>query len=72
MKTQTCKHCLHFCQHYRLEDLWFVPVRCGHCIYPGGKSRRSEEAACEHFAAKFPDDFSGNDQIIDFLKKFIT
>ena len=32
MKTQTCKHCLHFCQHYRLEDLWFVPVRCGHCI----------------------------------------
>ena len=42
MKTQTCKHCLHFCQHYRLEDLWFVPVRCGHCIYPGGKSRRPE------------------------------
>ena len=54
MKTQTCKHCLHFCQHYRLEDLWFVPVRCGHCIYPGGKKPPAGGSGVRAFHCKIP------------------
>lgn len=51
MKETFCKNCIHFCQHYRLEGLWFIPVRCGHCTGPHGTVRKPDSPGCERFCS---------------------
>lgn len=54
MKHNLCKNCIHFCQHYRLDGLWFVPVRCGHCTHPHGTVRKPDAPACAHYQEHAP------------------
>ena len=31
------------CAHFRLHYDFYLPLRCGHCVHPRRKRRRSEE-----------------------------
>ncbi len=52
MEERTCKHCIHFYQHYVLDEQFAVAACCGHCVYSQMKQRRPNTSACQHFEAR--------------------
>lgn len=48
----TCQDCIHFHQHYVLDEQSCTAVVCGHCAHPRLKHRRPDAAACAHFEAR--------------------
>ena len=52
MESLTCETCVHFIQHYRLEEDSCAAVNCGHCTYPRLKHRKPLTEACIHYAPR--------------------
>ena len=70
MNKPTCKQCIHFYQHYILDEQRCTSVNCGHCNYPRLKSRTPTTPACKHFALReIPPSLPSRTEIIDFLTK---
>ena len=52
MNTPTCKNCVHFHQHYVLDDQSCCKVYCGHCVRPRIKHRSPDGKVCSYFGAR--------------------
>ena len=68
MDVPTCEYCVHFVQHYYLDEEYCAPLDCGHCIRGRSKHRKASSAACTHYTfrqkpSKLPD----RDNVIHFL-----
>ena len=51
-----CKDCVHFRQHYALDQRKIFRVYCGHCMLRHTRRRRPDAAACDGFAPAPPDE----------------
>ncbi|MBQ8835337.1 MAG: hypothetical protein IJ001_10535 [Oscillospiraceae bacterium] len=68
MECQTCESCVHFRQHYVVDEQRCMAVNCGHCVYPGLKHRRAYAKACRHFEERRePLSLPDRRQVIEFL-----
>ena len=68
MNDQTCKSCVHFRQHYVLDEQRGMAVGCGHCVYPRIKHRKPDGTACVHFEMRMePLDLPDREQVVSFL-----
>ena len=52
MSEMHCKDCIHFRQHYILDNQSCTAVNCGHCIHPQVKHRKPDTPACTHFICR--------------------
>ena len=53
-EAKICGNCAHFRLHYvRCQEDFYLPLRCGHCVHPRRKRRRSEET-CPLWEPKKP------------------
>ena len=49
MEQNTCKSCVHYRQHYALNQRKIFRVHCGHCTYLKVKTKRPDAKGCEHY-----------------------
>lgn len=56
MSEKFCKSCVHYHQHYALDQRKIFRVYCGHCAYSRPKTRRPDAAGCEHYIQTAPDE----------------
>ena len=56
MEKQYCKNCLHYKQHYALDQKKIYRVYCGHCIKPKVKHKKPDAVACDLFIPTDPDE----------------
>jgi len=49
MEKNTCKKCIHFRQHYGLDERRLFKLYCGHCVLPGVRRKKPDTVACEKF-----------------------
>jgi len=45
-----CQNCMHYRQHYSLDDKRLFQVYCGHCVLNVRPKKRPDAIACEKFA----------------------
>ena len=58
MDRMFCKDCVHFRQHYALDQRKIFRVYCGHCMQHKVKKRKPDAIACEYFEIAPPDENS--------------
>ena len=58
MSEHKCNRCIHFKQHYALDNRSIFRVYCGHCTYPKVKRKRPDSQICEHFVLADPDEYA--------------
>ena len=67
MDKKTCQNCIHYIQHYVLQEGKLIRIFCGHCTCNKRlKTKRPDAAACEHHAPTSPDEEAFAD------KKYLT
>ena len=49
MNQVTCRSCVHYRQHYALDQHRFFQVYCGHCTRLRIKARRPDAKICENY-----------------------
>ena len=49
MDKKFCNTCVHYRQHYTLDQRKIFRVYCGHCTYQKVKTKRPDAKACEHY-----------------------
>lgn len=70
MDSQICKNCVHFLQHYVIDDQSYTAIHCGHCTRPRLKNRRPLDNACEHFVQRTePAPHPDRKSVVNFLTK---
>ena len=68
MDKKQCKNCIHFYQHYILDEQRCTAVNCGHCSYPRPKHRKPENRGCDHYQERTqPPGLPDRKAVIDFL-----
>lgn len=58
MDKRICKNCVHFCQHYALDQRKIFRVYCGHCTLRRARKRQPDAVACEFFSSAPPDEYA--------------
>lgn len=56
MDKKICKNCVHFRQHYALDQQKIFRVYCGHCALQRVRKRQPDAIACESFSYAPPDE----------------
>ena len=56
MRTNTCKSCTHYQQHYAFDQRKIFRVYCGHCTLRTVRKKLPDTAACENFSPAPPDE----------------
>ena len=56
MNEKICQTCVHFLQHFAKRKSSYVPVDCGHCIYPRVKPRKPETLGCKYYKEKIEEE----------------
>ena len=56
MNQNTCNTCVHYRQHYALDQGKIFRVYCGHCTYQKVKTKRPDSKACENYMPSDPDE----------------
>lgn len=46
---ELCQNCMHYRQHYSLDDKGLFQVYCGHCVLRVKAKKRPDAIACEKF-----------------------
>lgn len=68
MEETYCKYCIHFRQHYIIDEQSCSPVDCGHCTTPRLKKRTPDATGCSHFVRRTcPESLPNRDRVIHFL-----
>ena len=68
MNEPTCKTCIHYHQHYIVDDQRCVAIKCGHCVYPRLKHREPQNPACAHYEAQTtPPPLPDREAVTNFL-----
>ena len=49
MNKGTCRTCIHYYQHYALNERRFFRVYCGHCPFKKSRKVTPDTKACEHY-----------------------
>lgn len=49
MDFNTCKNCVHFRQHYAMDQRRIFRVYCGHCMLRYAKKKKPDQKACPYF-----------------------
>ena len=56
MEKNYCRDCVHFHQHYALNERKIFRVYCGHCMQHKARRKRPDTVACDDFAPAPPDE----------------
>ena len=56
MEQATCESCVHFHQHYALDQKHIFRVYCGHCVLAKAARKRPDTKACENYKPGEPDE----------------
>lgn len=56
MDKKICKNCVHFHQHYALDQRKIFRVYCGHCTVQTGRKGRPDAVACDNYTPAPPDE----------------
>ena len=68
MSELTCRTCVHFKQHYVVDDQRCVMTDWGHCAYPRSRQKRPDTKACAHYEERTePVRLPDRDGVIRFL-----
>lgn len=68
MNEPVCKTCIHYRQHYVLDEQRCTSVNCGHCIYPRVKHREPNTKACQHYDQRTePPSLPDRNHVLHFL-----
>lgn len=63
-----CKTCVHYRQHYILDEQRCTPIACGHCVFPRLKHREPSTPACHRYQlSSVPPSLPDRDRVISFL-----
>lgn len=56
---KTCGSCRHFRRHYVFHrNLWFLPLKVGHCVTPWCRDKREDTLACWRYCPEETPNFS--------------
>lgn len=68
MNSDICKNCVHYRQHYILDEQRCASVNCGHCVYPRIKHREPHAKACSYYELRtMPNSLPDQDRVMHFL-----
>ena len=56
MENNICKQCVHYHQHYALDQRKIFRVYCGHCVLPKARKKKPDAIACDQFEFASPDE----------------
>ena len=56
MDQMTCESCVHFHQHYVLDQKHIFRVYCGHCTFAKVARKKPDKKACENYKQSEPDE----------------
>ena len=68
MNNFVCKNCIHYRQHYIMDEQSCTAVDCGHCVYPRTKHRQPKHPACDHYVHRpVPPALPSREQVVHYL-----
>ena len=68
MSEEVCADCVHFRQHYILDEQSCMTVNCGHCVHSRLKGREPTHRACKAFELRAqPPSIPNRNHVIRFL-----
>lgn len=74
MDEMTCKTCVHYRQHYILDQRKIFRVYCGHCTYGKARRKKPDAKACENYSKADPDvnAFVSKEYLSKTLLEYVT